>query len=290
MIAALATIWPITLGSTRSLVGEDGAVTAAYDYWPYGKILVSSGTGATHFRFTGHERDAESGLDYMLDRNYAYNIGRFLRPDPMQDMYPGNSPYAYAANNPLKYVDPDGNKLRFAPGSSAEFRKHFASAVQYLNKHKVSGLLARLERSETVFYLAENPEIDESNSFNPNTKTISWNPIQGFITTSDKVLSPVIGLLHEADHANRFDRDREGYVEDTATISIAFKNKEEERVILGTETSVARKTGLIGPDEVTRRDHTHRLLYRTIGPTSTVPYSTQPTVEVVGEREQEPNP
>ncbi|MYH17778.1 MAG: RHS repeat-associated core domain-containing protein [Gemmatimonadetes bacterium] len=101
------------LGSTRSLVGEDGAVTAAYDYWPYGKILVSSGTGATHFRFTGHERDAESGLDYMLDRNYAYNIGRFLRPDPMQDEYPGISPYAYAANNPLKYVDPDGRALVF---------------------------------------------------------------------------------------------------------------------------------------------------------------------------------
>ena len=97
------------LGSTRSLVGEEGAVIAAYDYWPYGKVLASNGTGATHFRFTGHERDAESGLDYMLNRNYAFNIGRFLRPDPMQDAYPGISPYAYANNNPLKYVDPDGN-------------------------------------------------------------------------------------------------------------------------------------------------------------------------------------
>ena len=96
------------LGSTRSLVDEAGAVTAAYDYWPYGKVLASSGTGFTHFRFTGHERDAESSLDYMLNRNYAYNIGRFLRPDPMQDAYPGISPYAYANNNPLKYVDPDG--------------------------------------------------------------------------------------------------------------------------------------------------------------------------------------
>ncbi len=101
------------LGSTRSLINGEGNITAAYDYWPYGKILVSSGTGATHFRFTGHERDAESGLDYMLDRNYAYNIGRFLRPDPMQDEYPGISPYAYAANNPLKYVDPDGRALVF---------------------------------------------------------------------------------------------------------------------------------------------------------------------------------
>ena len=87
-----------------------GAVTAAYDYWPYGGILASSGAGATHFRFrfTGHERDAESGLDYMLERSYAYEVGRFLRPDPMQDEYPGISPYAYANNNPLKYVDPDG--------------------------------------------------------------------------------------------------------------------------------------------------------------------------------------
>ena len=96
------------LGSTRSLLDEEGTVTAAYDYWPYGKVLASSGTGSTHFRFTGHERDAESNLDYMLARSYAFDIGGFLRPDPMQDAYPGISPYAYAANNPLKYVDPDG--------------------------------------------------------------------------------------------------------------------------------------------------------------------------------------
>jgi len=96
------------LGSTRSLVDDSGTVTAAYDYLPYGKVLESSGAESTHFRFTGHERDPESGLDYMLERSYAYDVGRFLRPDPMQDEYPGISPYAYANNNPLKYVDPDG--------------------------------------------------------------------------------------------------------------------------------------------------------------------------------------
>ena len=102
------------LGSTRSLVDEAGDVTASYDYRPYGKVLASSGMDATRFKFTGHERDAESNLDYMLERSYAYDIGRFLRPDPMQDKYPGISPYAYAANNPLKYVDPDG-RLFFFP-------------------------------------------------------------------------------------------------------------------------------------------------------------------------------
>ena len=107
------------LGSTRALVDEAGAVTAAYDYWPYGKVLASSGTGSTHFRFTGHERDSESGLDYMLARSYAYDVGRFLRPDPMQGEYPGISPYAYAANNPLKFVDPDGRTPAFVVGAIA---------------------------------------------------------------------------------------------------------------------------------------------------------------------------
>ena len=96
------------LGSTRSLLDEEGAVIAAYDYWPYGKVLASSGTGSTHFRFTGHERDAESSLDYMLARSYDYNIGRFLRPDPMADARPWISPYSYAQNNPLNRVDPTG--------------------------------------------------------------------------------------------------------------------------------------------------------------------------------------
>ena len=111
------------LGSTRSLIDEAGNVTAAYDYWPYGKVLASSGAESTHFRFTGHERDDESRLDYMLERSYAYDMGRFLRPDPMQDEYPGISPYVYAANNPLKFVDPDGLLVYFVNQKNGEIEK-----------------------------------------------------------------------------------------------------------------------------------------------------------------------
>ena len=111
------------LGSTRSLLDEEGTVTAAYDYWPYGKVLATTGAESTHFRFTGHERDSESGLDYMLERSYANDIGRFLRPDPMQGEYPGISPYAYAANNPLKYIDPDGRLLYFVNQKNGKIAK-----------------------------------------------------------------------------------------------------------------------------------------------------------------------
>jgi RHS repeat-associated protein len=44
-----------------------------------------------NYKFTGHERDGESGLDYMVARHYAFTLGRFLQPDaPFADQSPGN--------------------------------------------------------------------------------------------------------------------------------------------------------------------------------------------------------
>ncbi len=140
------------LGSTRSLIDEAGAVTAAYDYWPYGKELASSGNGSTHFRFTGHERDAESGLDYMLERSYAYDTGRFLRPDPMQGEYPGLSPYAYANNNPLKYVDPDGRVIKLSSSLSREETERLQGYLDNLQKSQTGKLIYdEVHGSDLVF-------------------------------------------------------------------------------------------------------------------------------------------
>ena len=48
---------------------------------------------------------------YFGSRYYDPSIGRWLAPDPLADMYPSLSSYAYAANNPLKYIDPDGRDV-----------------------------------------------------------------------------------------------------------------------------------------------------------------------------------
>jgi RHS repeat-associated protein len=66
------------------------------------------------YRFTGKERDTESGLDYFGARYYSSNMGRFLSPDPsVLDRADPTNPqtlnlYAYALNNPLRYTDPTG--------------------------------------------------------------------------------------------------------------------------------------------------------------------------------------
>ena len=59
--------------------------------------------------FIGKERDSETGFSYFGARYYDSDIlTGWLSVDPMADKYPGLSPYAYCAWNPIKLVDPDG--------------------------------------------------------------------------------------------------------------------------------------------------------------------------------------
>jgi RHS repeat-associated protein len=69
------------------------------------------------YKFTGKERDSESGLDNFGARYNASTMGRFVSPDPvmvswrrMLNPQIWNS-YSYAGNNPLRFVDPSGEEL-----------------------------------------------------------------------------------------------------------------------------------------------------------------------------------
>ena len=64
-----------------------------------------------HTAFTGKERDEETGYGYFGARYMDHELmTMWLSVDPMADKYPGISPYAYCAWNPVKLVDPDGNE------------------------------------------------------------------------------------------------------------------------------------------------------------------------------------
>ncbi len=103
------------VGSVRAVTDQSGQVVRRHDYFPFGDGSDGTAAGADHLRFTGKERDAETGLDYFGARYYASRTGRFTTADPghvngnIFDPQSWNA-YAYARNNPLKYVDPTGTE------------------------------------------------------------------------------------------------------------------------------------------------------------------------------------
>lgn len=98
------------LGTPRVITDINGHLVEQHKYLPFGEEL-NAPTGMNSHQFTGHERDGETGLDYMLARYYGAGIGRFASPDPVAGYaeYPQTlNRYVYAANNPLNFIDPDG--------------------------------------------------------------------------------------------------------------------------------------------------------------------------------------
>ena len=110
------------LGSPRITTNKDGAVISRRDFMPFGEeISTSQRTAGLGYRvdtvrqkFTAYERDVESDLDFAQARYYNPNHARFTSVDPvkmsskrMRNPQQFNL-YTYAVNNPLKYVDPDG--------------------------------------------------------------------------------------------------------------------------------------------------------------------------------------
>ena len=93
-------------------VNSNGTTVTGYDdYDPLGMIInrrsYTTGT-AEKYKFTGKERDTETNYDYFGARYYDNRIGRWHIPDPMTSKYPGLSPYNYYNNNPLVFVDTNG--------------------------------------------------------------------------------------------------------------------------------------------------------------------------------------
>jgi RHS repeat-associated protein len=103
------------LGSGRVLLADNGAIAETYDFLPFGEFTdTSASSPSTTKLFTGHERDLGqygTELDYMHARYYSPVLSRFLSPDPVLGAIASSQSwnrYAYTYNNPISFVDPDG--------------------------------------------------------------------------------------------------------------------------------------------------------------------------------------
>lgn len=101
---------PDHLGSTSYITDAAGEVYQHLEYFAFGETFVEehSNTHRTPYLFNGKELDEETGLYYYGARYYDAKTSIFPSVDPDAEKYAFQSPYVYAANNPIKYVDVNG--------------------------------------------------------------------------------------------------------------------------------------------------------------------------------------
>jgi RHS repeat-associated protein len=128
------------LGSHGVVENANGATCEQdIDYYPYGGAENDyCATVAQNYKFTGKERDTESGLDNFGARYDASSMGRFMTPDPLYiEAHRLADPqrlnlYAYARNNPVTLSDPTGLDVALKCDTQANCNK----AVQDFNGRK----------------------------------------------------------------------------------------------------------------------------------------------------------
>ncbi|HEY9404529.1 MAG TPA: RHS repeat-associated core domain-containing protein, partial [Pyrinomonadaceae bacterium] len=202
--------WLVTdhLGTPRMVVDLSGKLDKIkrHDYLPFGEEVGAGIGGRTagqgyvadnvRQKFTGSERDGETGLDYMKARYYSSAIGRFTSADSMpikkrhlldpRDL----NRYAYVANNPLKYIDPEGlekfvvivrayiprERVTHPPGIGATFRGDYN------------------EKGERVRARTEQRILVETDSKKPNSNNIlDYNQSVGQTVRFARGLGSVFG-------------------------------------------------------------------------------------------------
>jgi len=113
------------LSSAVMELDEQAKVISYEEYLPYGSTSYQARRGQTEsskrYRYTGMERDEESGLNYHGARYYAPWIGKWQSCDPA-GLVDGSNLYHYSRNNPILFndpggMDPDFEALRFDDGS-----------------------------------------------------------------------------------------------------------------------------------------------------------------------------
>lgn len=131
------------LGST-SVTMSGSTVTGTYEYSPWGQVWTENGTAK--YKFTGKEADG-TGLYYFNARYMNPATGRFISEDPLGQ---GVNWYVYCLDNPLRYVDCDGNYSHDPKDYKSIFKEKVTNTgpLKFTDEGKINWIKYITERSK----------------------------------------------------------------------------------------------------------------------------------------------
>lgn len=130
---------PDHLGSSSYITNLEGEVVQHIEYVPFGEVFVEERNNIwnTPYLFNAKEFDEETGLYYYGARYYDPHISLWITTDPIKNKYPNISSYCYTANNPVRFIDPDGRIIKLPKGTTSEQIFIVLGNIQKLTDDKV---------------------------------------------------------------------------------------------------------------------------------------------------------
>ncbi|NME72943.1 RHS repeat-associated core domain-containing protein [Flammeovirga aprica JL-4] len=229
-------------------------------YYPFGMNMAGiekEGTPDHKFQYNGKEKQEEIGLIDYGARHYDASLGRWFVVDPLAEKYSSMSPYNYVANNPLRYIDPDGkridiysrgklvgyytydkdtNALKFHEevkgGKNTEEVKAFNAAYQYLKDADEEGVFNELAKTDESLNLNIKNGMVRA-KYSSKLKEIKWSYYTKGKDAEGNMHSPALILYHELVHAknNRLLKDDKYKKQKESGEIDGYSNLEEKNTI-----------------------------------------------------------
>lgn len=136
------------LGSSNVVLGSNGEWINREEYTPYGETSFGS-FALKRYRFTGKERDEESGLYYHGARYYAPWVARWMSCDPLIVLDNLNL-FGYASCNPIQHIDPSGMQDTNNIGHFSPEGEQWASPESQTSHDPAEGGLSQIESPPNV--------------------------------------------------------------------------------------------------------------------------------------------